>query len=472
MRRLKSSRFNIEVPTPDTGETILYNSLYGSVTVLDAAELPVVRGFLEAGTEPNADEHGVLSTLRKQRHLIPINADETAIVKRRKRLGVRDANRLDVILMPTLDCNFSCTYCYETRRASRMSPAIESEITRWLEAQIPRFKLTLLHWFGGEPLLARGLVARVSRRATGAARAAGVECAVHITTNGYLMTPERLPGLLDAGIRDFQVTLDGTAETHDRMRMLRSGGGTFQRIFENVVAAARTDDRLRVSLRINFNHTNLAAVPALLRAFPDDVRPRLRPVLEPIFGDCSCSATLNLPAEEISAEMARCYELAAALGYWVAPPSTGTAPGKLVYCYAERENQVIINFNGDVFKCSVCGFQPEERVGHIAPGGVLVKDPARWAAWVSDDALFDDQCYSCPYLPLCMGGCRKERLRRAGTGSYCALVPTNASQALKQIAFGRIDRVLYGACGRGQATSSSNVAGAAFIHPAIEEVSR
>lgn len=472
MRKLKSSRYNIEVRHPHTGETILYNSLYGSITVLDAGELPVVRRLLEVGSGAEAEGGELFSALREQRHLVPIGTDEAAIVARRKRLGIRDANRLDVILMPTLDCNFSCTYCYETRLPSRMSATVEADVAQWLEAQIPRFKLTLLHWFGGEPLLAHEQVVRISRRAMNAASTGHVECAIHATTNGYLLTPERLPELVESGVRDFQVTLDGTAETHDRMRMLRGGGGTFQRVFENVVAAARADDRVRVSLRVNFNHTNLATVPVLLRAFPEDVRPRLRPVLEPIFGDCSCSATGNLPAEEISAEMAACYDMAATLGYWVAPASTGTSPGKLVYCYAERENQVIINFNGDVFKCSVCGFETEERVGHIAPGGVLVKDQARWSAWVNDNALFAEACGACQYLPLCMGGCRKERLRRGGTGTYCALIPTNASQILKQVAFGRIDRALSGACGHARATAGVAVDGVAPIHPIVEEADR
>ncbi len=469
MPALIASRFNIEVLHPDTRDTILYNSLYGSVTAWDSSEIPAVRAVLDAPDTAGPAQNAIVATLREQKHLVTVDTDEIAMVEGRKRLGVLDQNRLDVILMPTLDCNFACSYCYETRQASRMSPAIEAAVTAWLEAQIPRYKLTLLHWFGGEPLIAQDQVARISARALAAAKTAHAQCAIHVTTNGYLLTPNRLPDLLDAGIRDFQVTLDGPAETHDRLRVLRNGGGTFQRIFTNVVALARADERVRVSLRVNFNHTNLDLVPALLQAFPSDVRPRLRPVLEPIFGSCSLSATDNLPASEISELMASHYRMAAELGYWVPPGTAGTTPGKLVYCYAERENQVVINFNGDVFKCTVCDFRPEERVGHLESGGILVKDKEKWPEWVSESNLFDEQCYSCKYLPLCMGGCRKSRLQGTGTGSFCTLVPTNASYVLKQVAFGSFGQVLHAAHDRANPTSDT-AAAAGRMRPGGAEV--
>jgi sulfatase maturation enzyme AslB (radical SAM superfamily) len=56
--------------------------------------------------------------------------------------------------------------------------------------------------------------------------------------------------------------------------------------------------------------------------------------------------------------------------------------------------------------------------------------------------LFEEKCYSCQYLPLCMGGCRRARCEGVETGSYCRLVPTNASFALKAIAFGGFEELL------------------------------
>jgi radical SAM protein with 4Fe4S-binding SPASM domain len=192
-------------------------------------------------------------------------------------------------------------------------------------------------------------------------------------------------------------------------------------------------------LRVNFNHNNFYYIPELLETFPEDIRPVLRVIYEPIFGERCLSATENIKSEEISSKMTEYYRLAMEMGYDVILGRMGT--GKLVYCYAERENQVIINYNGDIYKCSVCGFKPEERVGFLNMGGKIVYEEERLNKWVGAN-LFEEGCYSCKFLPLCMGGCRKTRLEHANTGSYCSLVPTNASYILKAVAFENFGEIL------------------------------
>lgn len=239
--------------------------------------------------------------------------------------------------------------------------------------------------------------------------------------------------LAELGLNEYQVTIDGPADTHDTLRVLRGGGPTFARVHGNVVALLRGNPRAVVALRVNFNHGNLETIPRLLETFPRDIRARLHPVYEPIFGDCRVSATANIPPAEISAALATHYQLARELGFGVRPQRP--AAGKLVYCYAERENQVIVGPDGNVFKCAVGQFPAEDRVGFIGDDGVLVRESA-WNDWVGTD-VFPEQCVACSYLPLCMGGCRKIRLQRANPRGECTLVPTNVSYVLKQVALGR-----------------------------------
>jgi len=74
----------------------------------------------------DASRADIVSRLIEQKHLIEDGTDELDIVRARKLAGVMDANRLDVVLMPTLDCNFACEYCYENRcrPACRRSPKL------------------------------------------------------------------------------------------------------------------------------------------------------------------------------------------------------------------------------------------------------------------------------------------------------------------------------------------------------------
>jgi len=44
-----------------------------------------------------------------------------------------------------------------------MGPEVEARLVRWFERELPTVRLTLLHWFGGEPLLDTRLIRRVSQ---------------------------------------------------------------------------------------------------------------------------------------------------------------------------------------------------------------------------------------------------------------------------------------------------------------------
>ena len=49
-----------------------------------------------------------------------------------------------------------------------------------------------------------------------------------------LLTEEVVDRLLPFGLKGVKITLDGDRETHNRMRPLRGGQGTFDRIIENM----------------------------------------------------------------------------------------------------------------------------------------------------------------------------------------------------------------------------------------------
>jgi uncharacterized protein len=437
---MKASKYNVIVEDPATGGVLLYNSLYGSLTAWSKDEVAIVNRLLAFPDAANGNGD-IQQVLREQKHLIEDAVDEMAIIENRKRSGVADSNRLDVIIMPTLDCNFACAYCYETHQASSMSDDTERAIKLWLSHEMPKHTVVLLHWFGGEPLLGFQRVVSITEHATAVALRSGTCCVPHMTTNGFLLDQRRATALTQAGVHNFQITLDGPPDTHDRLRVLKNGRGTFRQVFENVVGLMHVDDRVRVSLRVNFNQGNLHSIPTLLEMFPGDIRSRLRVVYEPIFGRCALSASDNLPSEEISQAMAQYYTIAEQLGYDVVLGLSNLSAGKLVYCYAERDNQVIINYNGDLHKCSVSEFRTEDRVGFIRTDGSLVRDEQKWSLW-TDGELFSGACRSCSYLPLCMGGCRKTRLEQRGPGNCCALTPTNASYLLKQIAYGRFPNLV------------------------------
>jgi uncharacterized protein len=442
IKAMKASQFNITIEDTTTKSVILYNTLYGTLTLWRLSEFDLASRLLD---EPKlrltgAQMKTVKSQLLKGKYLVRANVDELKILRTRKLHGINDPNRLDVVIMPTMNCNFACPYCYELHKSGTlMSDETEQAIRLWLQREVPHFKVLLLNWFGGEPLLSYDRIVGLGTFIKKTCANHKVALLTNITTNGYLLSESRIKELIQTGYYDYQITVDGPENFHNRTRVLHDGTGTFARVFNNIVLLAEAHSKVKISVRINFNQDNLHSIPDLLTLFPAPIRLQLRIVFEPIFGEMCISATENIPSVEISTSLIRCYSLARELGYDVTLGSI--QPGKLVYCYAERNNQFIINYSGDIFKCSVSTFDPEDRVGRLSSDGQVTFEQEQLNKWMGID-LFDQGCCSCKFLPLCMGGCRKARIKHGNTGSYCALVPTNTSYALKTIALGSFSEMI------------------------------
>jgi uncharacterized protein len=133
-------------------------------------------------------------------------------------------------------CDLSCDYCYMYEMADqswRDQPRrMSAETAEWTARRIGEHTrahaLTevalILH--GGEPLLAgRELIARLVRD-TRAAAGSGVRVDVGIQTNAVGLDDVYLKLFSELGIR-VGVSLDGTAEAHDRHRRFASGRGSY-----------------------------------------------------------------------------------------------------------------------------------------------------------------------------------------------------------------------------------------------------
>lgn len=65
-----------------------------------------------------------------------------------------DKSRLNLIIAPTLNCNFNCPYCFENdKRASTMSDSTINDLIDFIKS-FEGIKEMSLTWYGGEPLLA------------------------------------------------------------------------------------------------------------------------------------------------------------------------------------------------------------------------------------------------------------------------------------------------------------------------------
>ena len=257
--------FNLRVPLPERNEVFLMNTLTDAQLVVS----PDVAALLDRG---RGDGATATRTFRRNERdaLVEVLRDNGFLVESRE----ADRRALDQVLLggqerhrpsctsrvlTTLQCNFACDYCFQgdhgdyNKFAEKMSLETAGAGRRLDRARArsraSRERFTLM-FFGGEPLLNLPVMYYLAERLWHATQARGVDMSVTIITNGLLLTPEVVDRLLPFGLNGVKITLDGDRDTHNRMRPLRGGQGTFDRIIENIRrVAGRVPDRDRRQLR-------------------------------------------------------------------------------------------------------------------------------------------------------------------------------------------------------------------------------
>ena len=321
--------------------------------------------------------------------------------------GCLTSSRLHLILMPTEACNFRCVYCYETFQHKRMEPWVVTGVKRLLERRAAELARLTLSWFGGEPLLAADVIEDVMGHVGELGKIhAGLAISSDITTNGYLLGPERAERLLDRGITDYQISFDGPREWHDRKRVRFGGKGTFDRIWENLKALRDLDRTFRVMVRLHVDRENEAALPEFLDSlaadFGGDARFELFARALGRFGGPNDEALPTLDAEGARAAVAQVRSLAAARGIRL----KRTPPGAAV-CYAAHANSLLVRSDGRLNKCTLALERPANQVGRIREDGTVEIDAERVLPWMRGLVSGSEEELKCPMRGLADPASRK-----------------------------------------------------------------
>src|SRR5262249_49971404 len=128
-----------------------------------------------------------------------------------------------------------------------------------------------------EPLLCVDTVARLTDGAFRACSDNGTRFGSGMTTNATTLDPATFGRLYDAGVHSYQITLDGTPAFHDRQRVTAAGGGTWDRVWGNLLAIRGSTARVQILLRVHYRVDQLDVALDLVRdhinpAFGSDPR--------------------------------------------------------------------------------------------------------------------------------------------------------------------------------------------------------
>ena len=286
-----------------------------------------------------------------------------------------------LIIIPTEQCNFRCTYCYERSNQTAMKHQIGEAIKALISRRVPDLDTLYVGWFGGEPLLARSSIGDISQYIRGLTRSyPRLIYRAGMATNGYLLTPSMFSELVELGISDYQITLDGPQQIHDKHRPTANGKGTFSRIWKNLVAIRDSAAQVRMLLRIHFDPSRISHLGALIEDVRREFLPDRRFTIHfqairrlggkdddkiEVFSAVEEQRRIRMLQRELHKDRNR----------------KGTRERPYV-CYASRPNSLVIYPNGDIGKCTVALYDPSNRIGSINREGTVNIDSELLNPWL------------------------------------------------------------------------------------------
>ena len=316
---------------------------------------------------------------------------------------------LFISIMPTLNCNLRCPYCFEHHDNNNITPEVEESILAYVKDKITNTNLEILKvdWYGGEPTLKMDVIARMANKFIEICAENGLTYISSITTNATLLSEKNARILKEAAVTHMQITIDGPKEVHDVRRVGINGEGTFDKI---VGFIRDYKEIFEIVIRINVDKSNEHEVDELLEYLADngfkDVPITIKGIVSSEERDVTDTQLEGKMLSDVIYQKNRhAIEL-------------GLKPAVLQYfdlksdnfCIVDCLNQYIISPDGRLFKCGESYLDSDP--GYVGKIDVEKKEfelnEALTNKWIKDPFV-DDKCQECEILPMCYGGCQMKR---------------------------------------------------------------
>jgi uncharacterized protein len=399
------SRYNSRTTAPD-GRIVLWNSQTGAISVFGKEQKQELDKLLSQEGIANPVS-GLANYLKERNFLVPQGADEYRQFQWHFGRQHYRTDMLELILLASEDCNFRCKYCYEEFKRGTMEPGVRKGLKQLVLKRIESLRQFGVAWFGGEPLYGFPAIEELAPFFAQVAEDRGLVFNSSITTNGYLLTPDVAEKLLRWKITNYQITIDGAAETHDCNRPARDGSPTFYKIFNNLLSLQSRDEQFLVRVRVNFDSENYEHIEPFLELLSEKFAGDTRFVVAfhrvSKWGGDNDQNLLVCGFSESHKIKAGLESRAAAHGLKIETLADHNQMGASA-CIAARPYNIIVGADGKIMKCTIAlDKDPSNIVGRIDENGELNLNDENFARWTEPAFEKDAACQTCHLLPTCQG---------------------------------------------------------------------
>lgn len=371
--------------------------VYNSLTNQYAPVSEEIKGVL------NCDEISdspLTQTLFRMGYIVNDGVCEKDMVKTLFFTRRHSARIYNLVINTTLDCNLGCWYCYESHpRHSFLPLSLVDTILEHLrlKAKTEPFELLKLSFFGGEPMMNFKAIKKLLDGVKKLSEESEYKVFLAFVTNGTFLH-ERYIEILKPFNTRFQITIDGDEKMHNSIRVYKNkvnGCGSYRKILEGLKLFNDADADFHFTIRINYDNNVLLNIDQLINNLDFLNRRKAHISLHQIWqyeATTEDNATLLKTIERINNRR-----------FTV---DTFSIYPNFEPCYADNYNHAVINYNGQVFKCTARDFVTSVPEGRLNSEGFI-----EWNVPKLNERLSTQMpamCEDCSLLPSCSGICSQQ----------------------------------------------------------------
>lgn len=379
---------------------LLYSSLSNMIVKLDKR---AYEDIVEISSNPNSisADDDTYKFLFDGRFVVKSNSSEANKIIQTTLRNRYDSTSLSLTIAPTRACNFGCPYCYESdKMEKKMSVDTQLAIVNFVRRQKNVKSLNIV-WYGGEPTMAIDVVKFLSMEFQQIIE----NYNSFMITNGYCL--DKLVNYIEEfKISGFQITLDGTVETHDKTRYLLNGKGTYDKILSNIDKILAKHD-VNIVIRMNISVDNSDQFVPLYRELQKRYGGKVH--LYPAFlrdynGSCKIGTCYD-DSKKKAAFLKKIFEEDGVYTKDLYPFRINKG------CMIQSMNSFVVGPEGELYKCWHHLGIDSKIVGSVLSSPTIMNFDMLADMMIKDDVLQDNKCKSCVLFPSCYGGCTDDKNR-------------------------------------------------------------
>lgn len=409
---------------------ICWKDFYCGVNLLTGQKVVLLKSdyenFLNA---PQQLSEALYHSLVEGGFLIDDEVDEYAkLLHKRNDSVFYNNNTFQLTILPTLECNFRCWYCYEQHVESKVSSSTKTKIEKYVDYIIDQYPIFNFHldWFGGEPLLYFDeIVKPISKYVQSVCKEHGISFINTMTTNGFLIDDEMISQFNDINLNRFQITMDGYKNVHNKTRFEKRGDDSYSTIVANINKICSDANDASVNIRINYTNRNIANLGLIADDISIENRDKTYFTLQRVWQTRTVEEDKNIE-EQLNEQI----EYVRSKGIKVNYNRTVYCQG--MRCYADTVRQSVVNYDGSLYKCTARDFANQKAaIGYLTDDGKPHWNANYYKFFLKP--VFDNpQCRECKYVPICLGTCSQKYIEGGDNAIMSECTPKELEESLQE----------------------------------------